>query len=166
MMSACGECGLWGGCVCFDPGEQGGGVGAGRAAGGGGKLVAGGFAFVAHLTADPPDGGAEEEKCFDDHLGEIYQVVVAAEVGDLVGEDGAQGHLIAAGDHGGGKEDRGAEEARHRRGAEVCTLQEHDRAQASEFGLDGGEKVLDKGGCDRLGGAPEFSEGVVTTGCA
>ena len=81
--------------------ERGGGVGAAvfKSGEGGGKFVgtAGDFdheivtavlAFDAHDAGDPPDCGVVEEDAFDEDLGEIHQVIVTADVGEFVEEDG------------------------------------------------------------------------------
>src|SRR5439155_16820179 len=83
--------------------EQGGGVGDGVGAGGDGDVVAAELTLLAEAGADPPDGGMEEEEGFDHGLEDVPEVVGAADVGELVGEDGFE--LLGGEDgEGGGRE--------------------------------------------------------------
>ena len=44
------------------------------------------FAFLADAARDPPDGGVIEQKSFDEVLEKVDEVIVAADVGQLVGQ--------------------------------------------------------------------------------
>src|ERR1700733_13896029 len=87
------------------------GVGEGVAGDGYGEVVAAVFALAADLLGDPPDGGVVEEQSFDDGLEDADEVVVAADVGELVGEDGFDLGGREAGEASEGHEDDGAEPA-------------------------------------------------------
>ena len=67
--------------------RKGSGVVERAAADGGGQIVAAVFALGADVARDPPDGGMIEEARFDDILQEIHQIVVPADVSQLVGQD-------------------------------------------------------------------------------
>jgi hypothetical protein len=65
------------------------------------EVVAAGFALEAHARGDVPGGRVEEEEGLRDRLKEVDEVVVAADVGELVGEDGAELVGGKAGDESG-----------------------------------------------------------------
>ena len=52
-----------------------------------GQIIAAVLAFAPHLTGKPPDGRMVEQQSLDDDLQEIDQVIVAADMGQFVGED-------------------------------------------------------------------------------
>ena len=53
-------------------------------------LIAADFASLANGAAEPPDRGMEEQDALNGRLEEIAEVVEAADVGELVREDGLQ----------------------------------------------------------------------------
>ena len=74
-------------------------------------LVAGAFALGFEARAEPPNDGVEPEDGFDEHVQGCGEVVAAADVGDLVGEDGFEVGIVEALGDGGGPDEDGAEDA-------------------------------------------------------
>ncbi len=100
---------VWG--AEFFDGEEGFGVEEGIADEGGREVVAAVFALLADVGGDPPDGGVVEEEGFDEGLQEIDEIIVAANVGEFVGEDGLELRGGKTGEEGCGEKDERAEEA-------------------------------------------------------
>src|SRR5580698_9559178 len=75
-------------CAFFFEEEERGGVGEGVGAGGDGYVVAAKLALLTEAGADPPDGRVEEEEGLDHGLEDVPEIVGAADVCELVGEDG------------------------------------------------------------------------------
>src|SRR5580704_9616795 len=100
------ECDLF--CTLFFEKEECGGVGEGIDAGGDGYVVAAEFALLTEAGADPPDGGVEEEESLDHGLEDVPEIVGAADVSELVGEDGFELLGREGGEGGGGQQDERA----------------------------------------------------------
>lgn len=67
--------------------------------------VAAGFAFAADPGRNEPDGRVEEQQRFDDPLGEVHDVVVAADMSQFVQQDHFDFIGAPAGDGGGREQD-------------------------------------------------------------
>ena len=108
-----------GGEADFFDGAQGGGVGGAVATELDGGVVAALFAGEAHLAGSPPDGGVIEEEGFHDDLEDVDEIVVAADVGEFMGEDGFELIRGKARKDGGRDEDDGLEPAEEERGGDA-----------------------------------------------
>jgi len=91
--------------------DEGGGVVEMVVAGAEDELVAGALALDVEAAGDEPEEGVEEEEGFDEALEKVEDGVEAADVGQLVGEDGFDLLDGEIGGEGKGQEDCGAEEA-------------------------------------------------------
>ncbi len=78
------------GAAPFEQVDEAAGVGAGIASSGEYRIVAGHLALDREAGVDPPDGGMKEENGPDSFLKEIRPVVVTAQVGEFVDEDGPE----------------------------------------------------------------------------
>ena len=74
-------------------------------------FVAGTFALLDELGFDPPHQWVEPEDGLDEHVEEGGEVVAAADVGGLVGEDGFEVGVVEVGGDGLGPEEDGADDA-------------------------------------------------------
>jgi hypothetical protein len=83
---------------------------------------------------DPPDGGVVEEESFDRDLQEVDEIVMAADVGEFVGEDGLELGDGQLADEGGGEEDDGMEIADDGGGGDKSGLEEGDGAADVQAG--------------------------------
>jgi len=96
------------------------------------KVITDLFAFDADAVGDPPHGGVVEEEHFDGALKEVHQVVVAADVGQFVGQQG----LHELGGHpredGGGQEDDGAPDSSSNRAIQRLYHPQNHRAVQSK----------------------------------
>ena len=90
--------------------------------------------MAADLSGHPPDGGVVEEERFDRGLDQVGEVVVAADVGQLVGEDRLDLLGREASEDAGGEEDDGLEEADDGGDLDEGRFEELDGAAEAEPG--------------------------------
>ncbi len=84
------------------------------------------FTLQTDLSRDPPGEGVKEEDGFDDALNEVQYVVVAADVGELMGEDQPELVWGEGGEGGDGDEDHRGDPTHEHRSLHEGALQEAD----------------------------------------
>ncbi len=78
------------------------------------------FAFGADLGGHPPHGRVVEQQRLDESLEQVHQVIVSADVGQFVCEDGLDLRRRQACQDGGGYQHRRAKHAEHHRSGQAA----------------------------------------------
>src|SRR5271156_2461092 len=119
-------------CALFFEQKECGGVGEGIDAGGDGYVVAAEFALLTEAGADPPDGGMEEEESLDHGLEDVPEIVGAADVGELVGENGFELVGRERSERACGQQDQGTHHADCEWARDACGEAQGDSAVDSD----------------------------------
>jgi hypothetical protein len=111
-----------------------------------GDVVAAQLAFGVDVSRDPPDGWVVEEQRFNHGLGEVHEIVVAADMRQLVEEEGLEVRGGEAGEGARGHEHQGPEPADYGRRFDEGRDQQANGSRDGDAGLQPVERLLPFGG--------------------
>ena len=114
-----------------------------------GDIVTAVLALGPDAARDPPDGGVIEQNRLDEALQQVDQVVVSAEVGDLVGEDGLNVRRGQSRQHAHRHQHRGTQDTHRHGSGEPGRFEQADRSGQAQLPGDpsGGGRELGLGAC-------------------
>ena len=113
------------------------------------------LALDPHAVRHPPDGRMVEEQGLHRGLEQVHQVVAAADVGQLVGQDQLELPRGEAGERAGGQQDHGPQPADHRGHLDESRFVEAHRRRDPQGVDQTGQHALDRGRRGRQPRAPQ-----------